>query len=111
MSTPDLTRRVLNEVARERERQDKKWGEQNHPDGTGNYDGNMETRRMRAAFAKARTQRNAGLGTKTWKHILNEEVAEALAEDDPSALRAELLQAAAVVVAWIEAIDRRGTTR
>ncbi|MFI1165600.1 hypothetical protein ACH4UM_18790 [Streptomyces sp. NPDC020801] len=36
-----------------------------------------------------------------------EEALEALAEDDPGKLRAELVQVAAVAVAWIEAIDRR----
>jgi hypothetical protein len=36
-------------------------------------------------------------------------VAEALAEDDPTLLRAELIQVAAVAVAWVEAIDRRTT--
>lgn len=32
-----------------------------------------------------------------------------MAEKDPVNLRAELIQVAAVAVAWVEAIDRRGT--
>jgi hypothetical protein len=46
-------------------------------------------------------------GTTTWKHILREEFLEAMAEEDPEQLREELVQVAAVAVAWIEAIDRR----
>lgn len=45
-----------------------------------------------------------------WRHILDEEVAEALAETDPERLRAELVQVAAVAVQWIEALDRRAAT-
>ncbi len=45
------------------------------------------------------------------RHILLEEVHEALAEDDPTRLRAELLQVAAVAVCWVEAIEQRGLPR
>jgi hypothetical protein len=47
-----------------------------------------------------------GRETLTWADILEEEIAEALAESDPVKLRAELVQSGAVIVAWIEAIDR-----
>ncbi|MEY9934267.1 hypothetical protein ABH926_008932 [Catenulispora sp. GP43] len=40
--------------------------------------------------------------------MLLEEVYEALAEVDPAALRAELVQVAAVAAAWVEDIDSRG---
>jgi malonyl CoA-acyl carrier protein transacylase len=43
----------------------------------------------------------------TWEHILTEEHYEAMAEEDPTRLREELIQVAAVAVAWVEAIDRR----
>lgn len=46
-------------------------------------------------------------GEATWLDILREEVLEAFAEDDPARLRTELVQVAAVAVAWVEAIDRR----
>jgi hypothetical protein len=49
----------------------------------------------------------AELGVITWADIFEEEVAEALAEVDLERLREELLQVAAVAVAWVEAIDRR----
>lgn len=91
---------VLPEIAAERERQDEKWGEQNHPDGTGpGY-------RAAAFEARRRCQRAARSGLVTYKDILEEEVYEAFAETDPVELREELVQVAAVAVAWIEKLDR-----
>ena len=93
---------VLCEVGDERQRQDAKWGEQNHPDGTGGLD------RRNAADAQRRwTNMQAAEKTLTWTDILEEEVAEAVAETDPLAVRAELIQVAAVAAAWVQAIDRR----
>lgn len=118
--TTDPTSRVLYEVARERSRQDAQWGEQNHPDGTGPrqpisigiaYMGDVAAQMRRAANAAA--GKVPGLehhGPLTWRHILLEEVFEALAEDDPVKLRAELIQVAAVAVAQVEAIDRRSAS-
>jgi hypothetical protein len=108
---------VLCEVAAERERQDAKWGEQNHPDGTGCWrrvsGGEMrrdndvaDIRAERAIEDKGACDLAAREGRITWRHILREEVSEAFAEDG-DALRVELIQSAAVIVAWIEAIDRR----
>lgn len=91
---------VLPEIAAERDRQDEKWGEQNHPDGTGpGY-------RVHAIEARVRCQRAARIGLVTYKDILEEEVYEAFAETDPVELREELIQVAAVAVAWIEKLDR-----
>jgi hypothetical protein len=109
---------VLLEVGAERERQDAKWGEQNHPDGTGAFSvregGRVlpdeyvgAVRADRAREAKSACDRAAAEGRLTYLHILREEVAEAAAEHDPALLRAELVQVAAVAVKWIEAIDRR----
>jgi hypothetical protein len=94
--------RVLGEIVAERTRQDVRWGEQNHPDGTA-ITGDDE----RAASARHTCQSMAARGEVTWRDILWEEVAEALAESDPARLRAELIQVAAVAAAWVEAIDRR----
>lgn len=94
--------KAINDIANERARQDEMWGEQNHPDGTGSIGNKLEADFRRkdcnAAF-------NADNGT--WRQILLEEVYEALAESDPEKLREELVQTAAVCVAWIQAIDRR----
>jgi hypothetical protein len=109
---------VLCEVAAERERQDMKWGEQNHPSGTGCWrridggemrrDGYLaEVRADRAAEQRLACDQAASEGRVTWRLILNEEIAEAIAEDEGANLRKELVQVAAVAVSWIEAIDRR----
>ncbi|WP_330349613.1 hypothetical protein [Streptomyces sp. NBC_00582] len=98
---PSLTE-ILGEVAAERGRQDEKWGEQNHPDGTGQYPETID-----ADVAKMACQSAAEGGYLDWLHILREEVAEAFAESAPDRLRKELVQVAAVATAWIEAIDRR----
>ena len=92
---------VYLQVEAERLRQDKKWGEQNHPNGTGYTEATEEAfyRRQRCVSAFA-----AGKGT--WKDIFLEEVWEALAEKDAQELRAELVQVASVAIAWVEAIDR-----
>lgn len=101
---------VLHEVARERKAQDAKWGEQNHPDL-------WEETEAQAASARAyatqvadnfRKQNDDPEQTTDFAGILGEEFWEVVAAtDDPAALRAELIQVAAVAVAWIEAIDRR----
>lgn len=100
------TDRVLQEVLAERVRQDEKWGEQNHPDGTGSL-----KQRLAADDAKAACDQVFAEGRGDWAHILFEEVREALAESNPAALRTELLQVAAVAVNWVEAIDRRATSK
>lgn len=114
---------VLEEVAAERARQNAKWGEQNHPDGTGGYPlvnvqvealrwsgpemlGNLNGRYL-AEVATRATDDRAERRCVDWRDILLEEVFEALAEDDPHKLRTELIQVAAVAAQWAEAIDRR----
>lgn len=101
---------VLVEVSRERARQEVKWGEQNHPDGTGPDMLIVSSRAPSNAVlrdaARARCDRMHARGRGTYEQILTEEVLEAYAEDDPAKLRAELVQVAAVAVAWVEKIDR-----
>lgn len=94
---------VLCDVAVERDCQRRRWGEQNLPDGTGDT-----AARLSADAAKDMCSRAMKAGTVTWRNVLAEEVAEAFAEADPAKLRAELVQAAAVAVQWIECIDRGG---
>ena len=112
---PVLNRPVLAEVDAERRRQDDKWGEQNHPNGTGDerllpalpptFEGRA-TMGTLAYAARRWCQALAENDACTFAAILLEEVGEALAEDPPATLRAELIQVAAVAVAWVEKIDR-----
>lgn len=117
----DKEEAIAVEVLHERDRQDAKWGEQNHPDGTAGPirwlrylayvvpGGELRaaTADEIAAAAKTATDTAAESGEVTWRDILLEEVAEAFAEVDSAKLRAELVQVSAVAQQWIGAIDRR----
>lgn len=92
----------MREVWDERKRQDARWGEQDHPDGTG-----QPIDQVNASNRRIECDRAAKDGNLTFRHILSEEVAEAHAESDVEKLRAELVQVAAVAVCWIESLDRR----
>jgi hypothetical protein len=92
---------VLGEIAAERARQSAKWGQPDHLDGTARVGDRHTAARLRAA-CKAN-----GPAEDNWRDILAEEVAEAFAEAGSARLRVELIQVAAVAVAWVEAIDRR----
>jgi hypothetical protein len=104
LMTQQTLRAVLSDIEDERARQDAKWGEQNHPDGTGMF---PRADRRAADDARRECQMLAAGGMCTWRAILAEEVAEAFAETDPDKLRAELVQVATVAVQWVETLDRR----
>ncbi len=93
--------KILAEIAAERERQDERFGPQNHPDGTSDIFVPI------ADDARAICDAAFNDGKGTWTHILAEEVYEALAETDPVKLQVELVQIAAVCAAWVAAIRRR----
>lgn len=104
---------VFEEVMAERARQDARWGVQDHPNVF-----TPEQPRLRCILSyhdlpatdSARTicdlRHKQGIGS--WADIAVEEMCEAVEKgDDDVACREELVQLAAVVVAWIECIDRR----
>lgn len=104
------------EIIKERYRQDKKWGEQNHPcldQVLLNREGGCTPQRMCAEYnipTEAQAQQtcdiNAKSGSLTWTDIALEEFCEVVGEFDPKKLRQEIIQLAAVCVAWVEKIDR-----
>jgi len=97
---------VFDDVADERKRQDEKWGVQSHQNGTGgHWSVEMDLAKLRCEQAEK------GKGGPTWVHILDEEVLEAFCETDPVKLRVELIQVAAVAVAWVENLDRLEAAR
>lgn len=106
---------VLDEVLKERMRQELKWGQQNHPSFTAPPSFSMTPRFLQGYYgvmdaetAKALCESAFVEGFGSYAHILYEELCEAFDEpDDEQRLRAELLQVAAVAAAWVEAIDRR----
>lgn len=93
---------VLHDIEVERQRQRDTWGTCSYPDGTGRP---WDTER--AEVAREVCQSNGPVGEHNWRDIVQEEVSEAFAETEPKRLREELVQVAAVVTHWIEAIDRR----
>jgi hypothetical protein len=88
----------------ERKRQDAKWGQQNHPNGTSNV-----LYRHDATYAKNTCDRLTAQKKLTWLSILMEEFYEAAEEENPERLQKELVQIAAVCTAWHEAIERSKT--
>lgn len=115
LASEQATFAVLDEVCEERARQHAKWGEQNHPNGTAPdahllRDTRFPTFDVLAVQATDRTDNHAAGGDLTYADVFLEEVFEAMAEHDPDRLRLELVQVAAVAVAWVEAIDRRINT-
>jgi hypothetical protein len=109
-----MSRQVILDILTERNRQDAKWGEQNHPDVHPDLGGRFEPQN-RAVYEegwKALCDKAARSGETNWEYIFQEELAEAMhaqSRGDRAAFREELVQAAAVLVAWIECIDRRNT--
>jgi len=95
--------RVLLEVLGERAKQDRKWGEQNH----GSV--HLGSQGMIASADRARKlcDQLAACGQIAWEDVAIEELAEAIEATSDLERRKELVQCAAVLVAWIECIDRR----
>lgn len=104
---PSSTQYVLREILAERQRQDQKWGEQNHP-----ALGGIDPDHMRRVYAenadhyKGENDQRVDTGKLGWDGILLEEVYEAFAEQDPRKIREEMIQVCAVACAVIESLDR-----
>lgn len=109
------THDVLDDVRAERTRQFAKYGTNDRlEDGTGpdvpwlgpftGHSAGFIEDCFRADYELYKMSTN---GPPTWLHLVREEMAEAFKEDDPVALREELLQVAALVVSWVEKIDAR----
>ncbi len=93
---------ALDDVTHERLRQHARFGEQDLPRRT---DAVLRAI-LRGQLETCRKQIAALRPNEPWDLVLLEETCEALLEDDPARLRAELVQVAAVACQWVEAIDR-----
>lgn len=104
MQTNIRTLNTTAEILAERSRQDAKFGaDREQPDGTGDGRATVYVEAMQKIVGRSMED-----GSISWAAILLEEVSEALAEKPGSPnLRTELVQIAAVCVAWVENIDRR----
>ena len=118
-------RSALDAVIAERQRQDAKWGVQNHPMVPADVRINARAHNVmpeifacyalgvqNALLARDECNREHRAGRGTYTHILVEEVAEfveacVLHGDASDEARAEMVQVAAVALAMLEAIDRK----
>ena len=80
------------------------WSTLDMPDGTGGSRYEIQAAAARGLYDIVERD-----GRTRWTHAVSRAVAGALEQDDPAALRAGLVESAAVLAAWIEAIDRRGS--
>lgn len=106
---PSDTDLVLSEVRQERSRQNEKWGQQHHPDYTEDDFGPVVFAMNNADDARKACEHKFEDGKGSWFDISREEFWEAIDEaraGNKKALRKELIQLAAVCVAWVEDLDR-----
>lgn len=102
--------RVLLDVLTERMRQDEKWGLIRDRLDLSEHDGWFDAWRQRGEELENVARASLTHLSGNWAAVLAEEVGEALREvgKDRDALRKELIQVAAVCVAWVEAMDQGG---
>jgi len=94
---------IFDEIRLERQRQDEKWGEQNHPMIPEIF--SIEGCKQTLNTMRHQNDLNSINGKANWYHILAEEILEVFAETEPMKQRKELIQVAAVAVAIIECLD------
>lgn len=107
IAASDRTASIATEAVEEIQAQMRKWGiDRVHPGvGPGDYVV-VNVARMLERVSRV----SQDVTETTWANILGEEVGEAIRAEGEEARRAELVQVAAVALAWIDAIDRaRGT--
>jgi hypothetical protein len=117
---PKATRKVLKAVAKERERQEAKWGHTEHPLTPSIPMVDLEKTLW---DARATVHECTVAGALTWWHLLDEEIAEARCEAQAVVdlafsdmrmqrarrfLREELVQCMAVLAAMVEQLDAEG---
>lgn len=107
---------ILEDIKAERGRQRDKWGIQHRREIDPTMpSADYATKMMNLCRAMCDRQEQQGkldpesikpyTGGATWMNILLEEFWEAVAEPDKAKRRKELVQAAAVIAAWIEDLD------
>ncbi len=104
---------ILEEITAERARQDEKFGPQSHPSIL-----DMPPKSLSSYYEiplEQRAKDNCELAFSnnegTWADIALEEFAEVVFAPDEASRRTELVQLAAVCVAWIEDLDRKNAKK
>lgn len=108
------TSTVLIDVLNERMRQLRKWGSQHRPEFPLNHNFVEAARECNSVKALCDVAERAGpqpgfTGGADWKTILEEEFLEAISEPELAKRRKELIEVAAVAVAWAEDLDAHCT--
>lgn len=98
--------KAMSLIRDERRRQMVKWGEQNHPDGTGHSLAGLIAQQWKV-ICDGKHENDMD----DWATIAAEEFFEVMAETDEDKLLAEVLQNAAVFTAWAEDLLRRAALR
>lgn len=98
--------KAMSMIRDERRRQMAKWGEQNHPDGTGS-----SIAALIADQWKRVCDTKHEYNEDNWATIAAEEFFEMMAETDEDKLLEEVVQNAAVFAAWAEDLLRRKHAR
>ena len=107
---------IIEEILQERFKQDTKWGIQNWSsvdefwleNASSNYLCNVIYQIPNEIEAKKLCDEATKNNKLTWTHIATEELAEVVCANTKEERRKELVQLAAVIVAWIESLDRNG---
>lgn len=99
---------IFDEIVFERINQNAVWGEQNHK----SFPDRSIIPLVKEEDVKSECEFSRENGDLNWGIILLEEVTEALnCKGSDRQLREELIQAAAVIVAWLECLDRNSDGR
>lgn len=96
---------IASEMMFERDRQDEKWGEQNHPIAEPHNP--LGVRQAFEHSTREHCEHAFEAKHGSWFDILHEELAEVNGTDDPAEQRKELIQLGAVVMGAIECLDRK----
>lgn len=117
MTEKERRDKIIYDFLAERQKQNEKWGEQNHPSVDPvltERPGGCTPERMCEEYelpSESRAKSSCNIATKngklTFAHIIVEELCEAVSAPDDETRREELVQLGACVMQWIEAIDRR----
>jgi len=97
---------IYTEIIEERNRQDAKWGEQNHQVVAEMFNSLDDYGIVNEEQAKYLCNEAASNGFLKWSHIIVEELSEAIHAKTKEEMRKELIETAACCVAAIESLDR-----
>lgn len=106
----DIEENILRDVLTERQRQFDLWGDQDHPSVCKSDENRPITEIYglpTAAEAREDVEVSRELGYLSWAGIATEELSEVVEARTEEERREELVQLTALLIGWIEAIDRK----